>query len=78
MIRDYQFRTCIWENLLTPWNFKAGKSTSRLTSSGASHVPRQPLTFPSPEQCLAADAGLPFDARNFTGTSGNVFERPPV
>ena len=24
------FRNCIWESLLTPWNFKAGKSTSIL------------------------------------------------
>ena len=23
-------RNCIWDNFLTPWNFKAGKSTSRL------------------------------------------------
>ena len=35
------FRSCIWEIFLTLWNFKAGKSTSRLklfeTSRSASH-----------------------------------------
>ena len=30
IIRDFRFRNCIWENFLTLWNFKAGKSTSRL------------------------------------------------
>ena len=28
--RDFRFRNCIWENFLTRWNFKAGKSTSRM------------------------------------------------
>ena len=30
IFRDFQPRSCIWENFLTLWNFKAGKSTSRL------------------------------------------------
>ena len=30
IIRDFRFRSWIWENFLTLWNFKAGKSTSRL------------------------------------------------
>ena len=30
IIRDSRFRKCIWENLLTLWNFRAGKSTSKL------------------------------------------------
>ena len=29
MIRDFRFRDCIWKIFLTPWNFTAGKSTSR-------------------------------------------------
>ena len=42
IIRDFQFRNCIWEHFLTPWNFKAGKSTSRLKclfeNSRSSHL----------------------------------------
>ena len=30
IVRDFQSRKCILENSQTPWNFKAGKSTSRL------------------------------------------------
>ena len=30
IIRDFRFRKCIWEHFQTHWNFKAGKSTSRM------------------------------------------------
>ena len=34
------------------------------SSSGASHVPSQPLTFPSPRTVPCRDSGLPHDTRN--------------
>ena len=43
------------------------------SSSGASHVPSEPLTIPSPRTMLRCDSGLPHDARNTMGTSGNFF-----
>ena len=48
------------------------------SSSGASHVPSQPLNIPSPSGMLSRDAGLPLDSRNTMGTSGNVFESLPA
>ena len=36
--RDFRFRNCIWENFLTLWNFKAGKSTSRLMFVRKQHI----------------------------------------
>ena len=30
IIRGSRFRNCTWANFLSPWNFKAGKSTSKL------------------------------------------------
>ena len=45
------------------------------SSSGASHVPSQPLKIPSPGEMCSCDSGLPLDARNTMGTSGNVFEK---
>ena len=44
------------------------------SSSGATHVPIQPLTIPSPRGMPSSDSGLPHDTRNVMGTSGNVFE----
>ena len=44
------------------------------SSSGASHVPWQPLNIPSPRGMLSRDSGLPLDTRNSMGTSRNVFE----
>ena len=44
------------------------------SSSGAPHVPNQPLTLPSPRGIPIRDSGLPHDTRNIMGTSGNVFE----
>ena len=43
------------------------------SSSGASHVPSQPLKNQSPRGMLSRDSGLPLDTRNSMGTSGNVF-----
>ena len=48
------------------------------SSSGATHVPSQPSTFPSPRTTPCRDSGLPHDTRNIVGTSRNVFERPPA
>ena len=48
------------------------------SSSGATHVPSQHSTVPSPRTMPRRDSGLPHDTKNFTGTSGNVFERPPA
>ena len=44
------------------------------SSSGASHVPSQPLIIPSPREVRCRDSGLPRDTRITMGTSGNVFE----
>ena len=44
------------------------------SSSGASHVPSQPLIIPSPREVRSRDSGLPRDTRNIMGTSGNVFK----
>ena len=48
------------------------------SSSGATHVPSQPSTTPSPRTVPCRDSGLPHDTRNIIGTSGNVFERLPA
>ena len=48
------------------------------SSSGATHVPDQPLTLPSPRPMPCCDSGLPRDTQNGTGTTGNYFERPPA
>ena len=48
------------------------------SSSGATHVPSQPSTIPIPRTMPRYDSGLLHDTRNYTGTSGNVFERPPA
>ena len=48
------------------------------SSSGASHVPSQPSTIPSPRTMPCRDSGLPHDTRKTTGTSGNVCERLPA
>ena len=45
------------------------------SSPGASHVPSQRLTIPSPRTMPCRESGLPLDTRNIMGTSGNVFER---
>ena len=47
-------------------------------TTGASHVPSQPLIIPSPWGMLRRDSGLPLDTRNTVGTSGNVFESLPA
>ena len=44
------------------------------SGSGLSHVPSQPLIFPSPRRMLSRDSGLPLDTRSTMGTSRNVFE----
>ena len=43
-------------------------------SSGAPHVPSQPLNIPSPRDMRSRDSRLPRDTRNIMGTSGNFFE----
>ena len=48
------------------------------SSSGATPVPSQPSTIPSPRTMPCRDSGLPHDTRNIVGASGNVFERPPA
>ena len=48
------------------------------SSSGASHVPSQPLIIPSPRGVCSRDFGLPPDTRNIMGTSENVHESPPA
>ena len=48
------------------------------SSSGACHVPSQPLTIPSPRGMPSRDPGLPLDTRSIVGTSGNVFESNPT
>ena len=42
-------------------------------SSGASHVPTQPLTNPSTRSIRCRDSGLPPNTRNAVGTPGDVF-----
>ena len=44
------------------------------SSSGASHVPSQPLNIPGPKTMRCRDSGLPLDTRNSMGTAANVFE----
>ena len=39
------------------------------SSSGAPHVPSQPLIIPSPRGMRSRDSGFPLDARNTMGTS---------
>ena len=48
------------------------------SSSRATHVPDRTSTIRSPKNLTRCDSGLPRDARNGTGITGNVFERPPV
>ena len=48
------------------------------SSSGATRVPSQPFTIPSPRTMPYRDSGVPHDTRNIMGTSGNVFERLPA
>ena len=48
------------------------------SSSGATHVPSQPSTIPSPRTLPRCDSGLRHDTRNFTGTTGIVLGRPPA
>ena len=43
------------------------------SNSVATHVPSQLSTIPSPRTMRSRDSGLPRDARNTMGTSGNVF-----
>ena len=43
------------------------------SSSGASHVPTQPLAVPSTRSIHCRDSGLPPDTRNPTGTPGDFF-----
>ena len=44
------------------------------SSSGASHVPSQLLSIPSPRGTISRDFCLPHETRNPVGSSGNVFE----
>ena len=48
------------------------------SSSGASHVPTQPLTIPSTRSRHCRDSGLPLHTRNSMGTPGDVFESLPA
>ena len=48
------------------------------SSSGATHVPSQPLNILSPRTVPRRDSGLPRDTLIFAGTTGSVFERPLV
>ena len=47
-------------------------------TSGATHVPIQPSTVPSPRTMPCRYSGLPRDTRNIVGTSENSFERLPA
>ena len=42
------------------------------SSSGASHVPSQPVVFPSSREMLGRDSGLPTMTLDTTGNSGNI------
>ena len=44
------------------------------SSSGASHVPTQPLVIPSSREVLGRDSGLPTASRDTMGNSGNYLE----
>ena len=49
------------------------------SSSGATHVPNQSSTIPSPRTTPRCDSGLPRDTlKKGKGVIGNVFERPPA
>ena len=48
------------------------------SSSGVTHVLSQFSTILSPRTMPRCDSGVLHDTLNFTGTSGNVFERPPA
>ena len=48
------------------------------SSSGMSHVPGQSSRIPTPRGMLCRDSGLPLDARNTFGTSGNVSKSLPA
>ena len=48
------------------------------SSSGATHVPGQPFSIPSPRTMPCRDSGLPHKKLNIMGSSGNVFERLPA
>ena len=48
------------------------------SSSGATHVPSQPSTIPSPRTVPCRDSGLPHKTQNIMGTSGNVLGRLPA
>ena len=48
------------------------------SSSGATRVPGQTLAILSPRNMPRCESGLLRDTRNFTRTSGNVFDRPPA
>ena len=46
------------------------------SNSGATHVPSQPSTTPSPGTMACRGSGLSHDTRNIMGTTGNVFLKP--
>ena len=46
------------------------------SSSGASHVPTQPVIIPSSREMLGRDSGLLTATRDTKGTSGNVSGNP--
>ena len=48
------------------------------SSSGASHVPSQPLIIPSAREVPSRDPGLPRDTRIAVDTSGHVSEGLPA
>ena len=48
------------------------------SSSGATYVSDRTSTISSPRTLPRCDSGLPRDALNGTGITGNVFERPPA
>ena len=54
---------------------RANYDPEAASSSGATHVPSQPCTFPSPRTMPCRDSGSPHNTRNFMEPSGNVFER---
>ena len=47
----------------------------KASTSGATHVPSQPFSIPSPRDMRSRDSGLPLDTRNTMSTSENFFER---
>ena len=65
IIRDFLLRIGILENVLTPWNFKAGRSTSELRFVYEQPILRSPLWIKEVE--IAKSIGELVTSRSITG-----------